>query len=69
MRDRRIGFPWAGTWREVLNSDARQYDGAGAGNLGAVVADAEQGWDWLPASGVVTVGAYATLWLAGRYGH
>jgi hypothetical protein len=53
----------------VVNSDAQYYDGAGAGNLGAVRADADQGRDWLPASGTVTVGAYATLWLAGKYGH
>ncbi|MEZ0114243.1 1,4-alpha-glucan branching enzyme [Catenulispora sp. EB89] len=69
IRDRRVGLPWGGMWHEVLNTDSRDYDGAGAGNLGAVTADAEQGQDWLPASGVVTVGAYATVWLAGKYGH
>jgi 1,4-alpha-glucan branching enzyme len=68
LRDRRIGLPWGGTWREVLNSDSRDYDGNGAGNLGTVTADPEQGWDWLPASGTVTVGAYGVVWLAGRYG-
>jgi 1,4-alpha-glucan branching enzyme len=68
VRDRRIGLPWGGTWHEVLNSEARDYDGAGAGNLGAVAADPEQGADWLPASGVVTVGAYGVVWLAGRQG-
>jgi len=30
----RIGVPRAGMWREVLNSDARHYDGHGYGNLG-----------------------------------
>jgi len=32
----RIGVPEAGTWRELLNSDAAQYGGSGQGNLGAV---------------------------------
>ena len=68
VRDWRVGLPWAGTWREVLNTDAREYDGWGSGNLGAVVADAGQGWDWLPDSGAVTVGPYAVVWLAGRHG-
>ena len=68
LRDRRIGLPWAGTWHEVLNSDSRDYDGAGAGNMGSVAADGARGEDWLPASGVVTVGAYATIWLSGKYG-
>jgi len=34
----RIGVPHAGFWREVLNSDARDYDGNGYGNLGGVEA-------------------------------
>ncbi|MBS2551648.1 1,4-alpha-glucan branching protein GlgB [Catenulispora sp. NL8] len=68
VRDRRIGLPWGGTWHEVLNTDSRDYDGGGSGNLGAVVADAGRGCDWLPASGTVTVGASGVVWLAGRYG-
>ncbi|NUR26090.1 MAG: 1,4-alpha-glucan branching protein GlgB [Catenulispora sp.] len=68
IRDWRIGLPWAGTWREVLNTDAPEYDGWGSGNLGAVTADAGKGWDWLPDSAAVTVGPYAVVWLAGVYG-
>jgi 1,4-alpha-glucan branching enzyme len=34
----RIGVPCAGMWREVLNSDARNYDGNGYDNLGGVEA-------------------------------
>jgi 1,4-alpha-glucan branching enzyme len=30
----RVGVPWAGQWREILNSDARLYGGADMGNLG-----------------------------------
>jgi 1,4-alpha-glucan branching enzyme len=33
-----IGVPFGGTWRELLNSDAREYGGAGWGNLGGVEA-------------------------------
>jgi 1,4-alpha-glucan branching enzyme len=36
----RIGLPTAGSWREVFNSDARDYGGSGLGNLGAVQATA-----------------------------
>jgi 1,4-alpha-glucan branching enzyme len=32
----RFGVPWAGTWKEVLNSDAPRYGGSGVGNAGAV---------------------------------
>jgi 1,4-alpha-glucan branching enzyme len=31
-----VGVPAAGFWREILNSDAREYGGAGWGNLGGV---------------------------------
>jgi 1,4-alpha-glucan branching enzyme len=32
----RIGVPFAGEWREILNSDAPLYGGSGQGNYGAV---------------------------------
>ncbi len=32
----RVGVPYAGLWREGLNSDARDYGGSGHGNLGGV---------------------------------
>ncbi|MEN6560975.1 MAG: 1,4-alpha-glucan branching protein GlgB [Acidobacteriota bacterium] len=35
----RVGVPSGGTWREILNSDARDYGGTGLGNLGAVEAE------------------------------
>jgi 1,4-alpha-glucan branching enzyme len=34
----RIGVPSAGRWREVFNSDAREYGGSGQGNMGGVEA-------------------------------
>jgi len=35
----RLGAPRGGYWREVLNSNAREYGGNGLGNLGGVEAD------------------------------
>lgn len=35
----RIGVPFAGTWREVFNSDAEDYGGSGHGNYGGVDAE------------------------------
>jgi 1,4-alpha-glucan branching enzyme len=40
VRDRyRIGVPETGQYREVLNTDAREYGGSGVGNLGIVIND------------------------------
>ncbi|MGH3672106.1 MAG: 1,4-alpha-glucan branching enzyme, partial [Pseudonocardiaceae bacterium] len=39
----RIGLPYPGHWREVLNTDAEGYGGSGVGNLGEVVAG-ERRW-------------------------
>jgi 1,4-alpha-glucan branching enzyme len=35
-----VGVPSGGYWREVLNSDARDYGGSGVGNAGGVMAEA-----------------------------
>ena len=35
----RIGLPVAGPWREIFNSDAREYGGSGMGNLGGIIAE------------------------------
>jgi len=34
----RLGIPKGGIWREVLNSDAKDYGGSGQGNMGAIEA-------------------------------
>ena len=39
--DYRVGVPAGGTWKELLNSDAKEYGGQGLGNLGAVKAEAK----------------------------
>ncbi len=38
-KDYRIGVPDSGRWIEVLNSDALEYGGSGAGNMGGCTAD------------------------------
>jgi 1,4-alpha-glucan branching enzyme len=35
----RVGVPWPGFWRELLNSDATHYGGAGRGNLGGLASN------------------------------
>jgi 1,4-alpha-glucan branching enzyme len=58
----RVGLPCAGTWREVLNTDAELYSGSGVGNLGAVEA-VEESWHGQPASVTLRVPPLGTVWL------
>lgn len=44
----RVGAPWAGFWRERLNSDSEIYGGSGIGNLGGVEA-VDESWQGQPA--------------------
>jgi 1,4-alpha-glucan branching enzyme len=34
----RVGAPWGGYWKEILNGDAKEYGGSGHGNMGGVEA-------------------------------
>jgi 1,4-alpha-glucan branching enzyme len=52
--DYRIGFPIAGRWTEVVNTDAEMYAGSGVGNLGSVTAVDEPSHG-LPASATIAV--------------
>ena len=58
----RLGLPRAGSWTELLNTDAGTYSGSGVGNLGVVTADQGE-HHGQPASASVTVPPLATLWL------
>ncbi|WP_207454885.1 1,4-alpha-glucan branching protein GlgB [Desertivibrio insolitus] len=58
----RIGLPFAGTWDEVLNSDAQEFGGSGVGNFGQIEALPEP-WAGRPASAELTVPPLASLWL------
>jgi 1,4-alpha-glucan branching enzyme len=58
----RLGLPRAGTWREVLNSDATVYNGSGIGNLGTVEAE-EKPWHGRPASTRLVLPPMSAVWL------
>ena len=60
--DYRVGLPFAGRWREVLNTDAQIYGGSGVGNLGAVEAERSM-WHGRPASAVLQLPPAGVLWL------
>ena len=59
----RIGFPRAGEYVELLNTDAGEFGGSGMGNLGRVVAH-EVPWDQQPASAEVMLPPLSVLWFA-----
>jgi 1,4-alpha-glucan branching enzyme len=59
----RIGLPFGGTWREVINTDATEFGGSGVGNYGAVEARDEP-WSGRPASVELTLPPLGGLWLA-----
>jgi 1,4-alpha-glucan branching enzyme len=56
----RVGLPHAGTWHELLNSDASTYGGSGMGNLGRIEA-ATTALGGQPASASLTLPPLATL--------
>ncbi|HEY9407947.1 MAG TPA: 1,4-alpha-glucan branching protein GlgB [Jiangellaceae bacterium] len=58
----RLGLPSAGTWHEVLNTDAEVYSGSGVGNLGAIEAIHEP-FHGRAASATVRVPPLGALWL------
>ena len=57
-----FGVPRAGTWQEVLNTDAESFGGSGVGNLGAVDARAGE-FNGKPASLTMALPPLATVWL------
>ena len=56
----RVPLPAAGTWREIINTDAAEYGGSGMGNAGAVEARAGEGG---AVSAVVTLPPLSTIML------
>jgi 1,4-alpha-glucan branching enzyme len=57
-----LGLPQAGSWTEVLNTDAAFYSGSGVGNLGVVTA-VDGSHHGQPASASVTLPPLGTVWL------
>ncbi|MBF0625440.1 MAG: 1,4-alpha-glucan branching protein GlgB [Magnetococcales bacterium] len=63
VRDQyRVGVPYPGSYRELLNSDAREYGGSGVGNSGWVEAR-EEPWHGRPCSVSLCLPPMATLLL------
>ncbi|MEM2865932.1 MAG: 1,4-alpha-glucan branching protein GlgB [Candidatus Hadarchaeales archaeon] len=58
----RVGVPRGGFWRELLNSDAREYGGSGLGNLGGVWAEPVP-WHGRPCSLPLTLPPLGCLYL------
>jgi 1,4-alpha-glucan branching enzyme len=61
--DYRVGLPFTGRWREVLNTDAEIYGGSGVGNFGVVEAEPQM-WHGRPASAALRLPPSGVLWLA-----
>jgi 1,4-alpha-glucan branching enzyme len=61
----RLGVPFGGTWRELLNTDSEAYGGSGVGNFGGVVAD-EVAAHGRPFSLSLTLPPLAVVFLAGE---
>jgi 1,4-alpha-glucan branching enzyme len=61
----RIGLPFAGTWVEVINTDAEEFGGSGVGNFGSVQA-VDEGFQGRPASVELTIPPLGGLWLRPR---
>ncbi|MGV8895886.1 MAG: 1,4-alpha-glucan branching protein GlgB [Rhodoglobus sp.] len=61
----RIGLPFAGTWDEVINTDAEEFGGSGVGNYGSVHASDEH-FQGRPASVELTLPPLGGLWLKPR---
>ncbi|MDA8391557.1 MAG: 1,4-alpha-glucan branching protein GlgB [Actinomycetota bacterium] len=63
----RIGLPSAGTWKELLNTDASAYGGSGVGNMGSVVSEPVP-WHGFEASAELTLPPLAVLWFVPSVG-
>jgi 1,4-alpha-glucan branching enzyme len=58
--DYRVGVPFGGRWREILNSDSEIYGGSNVGNGGHLNAE-DQSWHGRPASLRLTLPPLATV--------
>ena len=60
--DFRLPLPSAGSWKELLNTDAQTYGGSGVGNMGSVVA-ADSPYAGQPAHATVSLPPLGAIWL------
>lgn len=59
--DFELGLPVAGTWTEILNTDAAEYGGSGVGNFGSIQAGG-QGSHGQPYSARISVPPLGAVW-------
>jgi 1,4-alpha-glucan branching enzyme len=60
----RLGFPKAGRFREIINTDAQRYGGSNAGNQGEITTEPTP-WHGLDNSAEIVLPPLAALWLYG----
>ncbi|MDO5029389.1 MAG: 1,4-alpha-glucan branching protein GlgB [Corynebacterium sp.] len=58
----KIGLPRGGQWEEILNTNARRYEGSGYGENGTVTAE-EFGWNGQAHSVDLVLPAHTAIWL------
>lgn len=59
--DYRIGLPYAGNWREILNTDSLEFGGSGVGN--EVIKAESLSWHGLEFSAALSLPPLGVLWL------
>ena len=64
-RNYRVGVPRGGFWRELLNSDSKDYGGSGQGNNGGVHAETIK-WQQRPSSLLLTLPPLSALFFVRR---
>lgn len=58
----RLGLPYTGTWRSILDTDATEFGGSTSLSHRPIVAKTEP-WQGRPASAILTIAPLAALWL------
>jgi 1,4-alpha-glucan branching enzyme len=64
-RNYRVGVPRGGLWKEILNSDAKDYGGGGQGNCGGFPAEPVP-WQYRPCSLALTLPPLSALFFINR---
>jgi 1,4-alpha-glucan branching enzyme len=60
----RVGLPWVGDWEVVVDTDAPPFGGSGyGGDVRAVPATTEMGWQGQPVSALIDLPPLAVVWL------
>ncbi len=59
----RVGLPWSGSWRALLNTDSSAFAGGGRGPYSGLEATADLAWHNQPASAMFDLPPLAVVWL------